>query len=295
MSITAAQVKELRERTGAGMMECKKALLEVNGDIDAAIELMRKSGQAKAAKKAGRIAAEGIIAVSIASDNKSAFMVEVNSETDFVARDENFKSFVAKVAACGLANNAETLEQLLAAPLGADSANNVAVECEGLIGKIGENVQIRRVAFVRSEGVVAAYCHGARIGVLVNMPQGTQELGKDVAMHIAACKPEVVNPEDLPAELLAKEKEIYIAQAEQSGKPREIAEKMVVGKIKKFMGEVSLVGQLFVKDPTITVGELLQKTTAKVAAFVRFEVGEGIEKEETDFAAEVKAQVEGKA
>ncbi len=291
MNITAAQVKELRERTGAGMMECKKALVEAGGDIEKAIEAMRKAGQAKAAKKAGRVAAEGIIIIKTSADNKAAFMAEVNTETDFAARDENFKAFVDKVVTRGLEEQAVDLPALLAAPVQVGSERTIAQECEALIAKIGENIKIRRVALLRSEGIVSTYCHGGRIGVMAEMSTADMELGKDIAMHIVASKPEVVAPEDLSAALIAKEKEIYMSQAQLSNKPAEIIEKMVAGRIKKFVSEVSLLGQLFVKDPTITVGDLLSKTGAKVLSFVRFEVGEGIEKQETDFAREVMEQV----
>lgn len=293
MNVTAAQVKELRERTGVGMMECKKALVESDGNMDKAIELMRKSGQAKAAKKAGRVASEGVIAIKIADNNKVGFMVEVNSETDFAARDENFLAFVDKIVARGLETMAVDVPALLAHTITVDSDLSIAQANEALVAKIGENIQIRRVALLQSkdEEVICSYCHGGRIGVMVKLVTAEMSLCKDIAMHIAASKPETIAPEDLSADVIAKEKDIYMSQAATSGKPVEIVEKMVAGKIKKFVNDISLLGQPFVKDPAITVGELLGKANAVVTAFVRFEVGEGIEKAEADFAAEVMEQV----
>lgn len=282
MNITAAQVKELRERTGAGMMECKKALIEAAGNIETAIETMRKAGQAKAAKKAGRIAAEGVIAIKTTPDNKTAFMIEVNSETDFAARDTKFKKFVEKIVTRGLETEATDVATL-----------SIANELQDLIAQIGENIQIRRTALLKAKTneTIHSYCHGGRIGVMVKLTSQDETLGKDIAMHIAASKPETINPGDLSSATIAKEKEIFMAQAEQSGKPAEIIEKMVVGKIQKFVNEVSLVGQPFVKDPSLTVGNLLEKSHVTVTKFIRFEVGEGIEKQETDFAADVMAQI----
>ncbi len=293
MNVTAAQVKELRERTGAGMMECKKALVEADGNMDKAIELMRKSGQAKAAKKAGRVASEGVIAIKIADNNKVGFMVEVNSETDFAARDENFLAFVEKIVNRGLETMAVDVPALLVHTITADSDQSIAHANEALVAKIGENIQIRRVALLQSkdEEVICSYCHGGRIGVMVKLVTSEMDLCKNVAMHIAASKPEAITPEDLSPDTIAKEKDIFMAQAATSGKPADIIEKMVAGKIKKFVNDISLTGQPFVKDPNMTVGELLQQSKAVVTDFVRFEVGEGIEKEETDFAAEVMAQV----
>jgi elongation factor Ts len=288
MTITAAQVKELRERTGAGMMECKKALVEANGDIDAAIEAMRKAGQAKAAKKAGRIAAEGVIAIKVAPDNKTAFMVEINTETDFAAKDETFKEFVEMIVTRGLESEVADVPALLSLPVKSEQPSPTIIEAlESLIAKIGENIQIRRMALIKSEGIVGAYCHGGRIGVLVEISTEDLTLGKDLAMHIAASKPEVITPEQLPAATIDKEKEIYLAQAAKSGKPDEIIEKMVAGQIKKFIKEISLIGQPFVKDPLLTIDNLLKKHNTAVLSFVRFAVGEGIEKQETDFAKEV--------
>ncbi|MCK4608023.1 MAG: elongation factor Ts [Gammaproteobacteria bacterium] len=295
-NITAAQVKELRERTGSGMMECKKALVEAQGDMESAIAAMRKAGQAKATKKAGRVAAEGVVAIKVAADNEYAFMVEINTETDFAARDASFLAFVEQVVTCGLEQQAVDVPALLAMPIKRGSSIAVAQAHEALVAKIGENIQIRRVALLKqSEGLVGAYCHSNRIGVLVALEgAGDLALGKDIAMHIAASKPEVVAPEFLAAAVIDKEKEIYLAQAATSGKPAEILEKMVAGRIQKFINEISLVGQPFVKDSSITVGELLAQQKNKVVDFIRFEVGEGIEKEITDFATEVQAQVSGK-
>jgi elongation factor Ts len=288
MTISASLVKELRERTGAGMMECKKALGETNGDIEAAIELMRKSGQAKAAKKAGRTAAEGVVVIRTSPDAKRAVMVEVNCETDFVAKDANFQAFADAVADCLMDGAVDDVEALAAAPLKAGEATTVEEARQALIAKIGENMQVRRfVRFATSNGHIASYRHGVRIGVLVDHEGGGAELGKDVAMHIAASSPLCVDAADVPAETVAKEREIYSAQAAESGKPANIVEKMVDGRIRKYLEEVTLSGQPFVKDPETTVGKLLAKAGAKVVAFRRFEVGEGVEKRQGDFAAEV--------
>lgn len=284
--ITAELVKELRERTSVGMMECKKALVAANGDIEKAIEEMRKSGVAKAAKKASRVAAEGTIAV--AADKNKAVMIEINSETDFSARDSNFIEFANKVVKAALANNISSVEALVNTKIDNGTIEEARLE---LISKIGENINIRRVALLGSNGAVGSYRHGDRIGVLVAMEGGNDELARDIAMHIAASKPEVVAPEDVSAESIAKEKEIFSAQALESGKPADIVEKMVEGRIKKFLNEVSLLGQPFVKDPNTTVAQLLKNNSAKVVSFQRFEVGEGIEKQVDDFAAEVMAQV----
>lgn len=287
--ISASLVKELRERTCAGMMECKKALEAANGDIEAAIDAMRKSGQAKAAKKASRIASEGIITVHSAADDKSAIMLEVNCETDFVAKDQNFLNFVNTVAAAGLTAKVTDVDSLLAMVL--NNNLTVAAAREELIAKIGENIHVRRITFMDSPGIVGHYVHGNRIGVLVKLSVADKELGKDIAMHIAASKPMAINPEDLPQDLLAKEKEIFLAQVQSSGKPPAIMEKMINGRLQKFIEESALIKQAFVKDPNVTVGDLLNKANAKVLGFIRFEVGEGIEKKSTDFAAEVMAQI----
>lgn len=292
-AITAAQVKELRERTGVGMMECKKALEATSGDMDLAIEELRKSGRAKADKKSGRVAAEGIIIIQTANDGKLAVMVEINSETDFVARDANFLGFAEAVANTALAAKVQDVAALLALPIAGQSVT-VEEARQTLVAKIGENINVRRITLTdASEGSIGTYLHSGRIGVLVKLDVDNQDLAKDIAMHIAASKPLVISQEDVPNELVAKEKEIYMAQASTSGKPQEIIEKMVNGKLKKFMDEVSLLGQSFVKDPEVVVSSLLGKNRAKVISFTRFEVGEGIEKESEDFVEAVMAQVHG--
>lgn len=291
MAITAAQVKELRERTGAGMMECKKALVECDGDIDAAIEHMRKTGLAKADKKAGRTAAEGLIAIKMSGDGKQAAMVEVNCETDFVAKGDDFQNFANEVAGLALEKQPSDLDALLALPTaGGDS---IADTCKALIAKIGENMNVRRFALMSTEGLLASYSHGSRIGVVVSMEGGNEELGRDIAMHIAASKPQCVSEDQVPADIIKKEKEIFAAQAAESGKPADIIEKMIGGRIKKFLKEITLLGQPFVKDPDTTVEKLLKDAGAKVIGFQRFEVGEGIEKKTESFAEEVMAQVRG--
>lgn len=277
--ITAALVKELRERTGAGMMECKKALVEANGDIELAIDNMRKSGQAKAAKKAGRVAAEGVILTKIAADGKYGVIVELNCETDFVAKYAGFKAFGEEVATAALNERITDVDVLKA---------KFEEQRTTLVSKIGENINIRRIAIQQGD-VLGAYLHGARIGVLVAATGADDELVKHVAMHIAASKPEYVKSEDVPADVVAREHQIQLDIAMQSGKPREIAEKMVEGRMRKFTGEISLTGQHFVMDPNKTVGDLLKEHKADVISFIRFEVGEGIEKAEVDFAAEVAA------
>lgn len=288
MSVTAAQVKELRERTGAGMMECKKALVETNGDMDAAIESLRKSGLAKADKKSGRVAAEGTI-VHAQQDGHSV-MVEVNCETDFVAKDGNFVQFAEAVAANAL--DAEDIDTLLASKL--NSGETVEDTRQQLVAKIGENIQVRRMAHLRVEGAnMGCYIHSGRIGVMVAVRGGNEDLAKDLAMHVAALNPSFIHAGEVPSEVLEKEKEILIAQAADSGKPRDIIEKMVEGRLKKYLAEITLVGQPFVKDGDVTVEQLLKNQGAEVMAFTRLEVGEGIEKEEEDFAAEVMAQVKG--
>lgn len=291
MSFPATLVQELRKITGAGMMECKQALVKTKGDIDAAIKVLRETGHVKALNKANRVAAEGVIAIKIREDNKSAFMIEVNTETDFVARDSSFEAFVTKIVSRGLESQAADLPALLDLQVEVGKDVSVAQDCEALVAKIGENIKIRRMALMNSNGIVGSYCHNGRIGVLVELSTSDIELGKDIAMHIAASKPIVINPEDIPAALIRSEEEIFSAQAAQSGKPKEIIEKMIVGRIQKFVNEISLVGQPYVKDPSITVGDLLKKAEAKVLSFVRFEVGEGIEKEEKDFAKDVMEQI----
>ncbi|RTZ63332.1 MAG: elongation factor Ts [Aquificaceae bacterium] len=292
MAITAAMVKELRERTGAGMMDCKKVLVETNGDLEAAIDVMRKSGAAKADKKSSRVAADGKVVIAISEDGKEAAILEVNCETDFVAKDENFVNFVDAVAARVLADKPADIAALSALPL--DSGESVEEVRANLVAKIGENIQVRRFELVSSpEGQIYAYNHGVRIGVAVSMTGGDETLGKDIAMHIAASRPVCVAEADVPAEDLAKEKEILVAQAEGSGKPANIIEKMVEGRIRKYLSEITLLGQDFVKDSDITVAKLLENSNAEVAGFVRYEVGEGIEKKQEDFAAEVMAQIGG--
>jgi len=280
MKVTADLVKELRERTGGGMLECKKALDAANGDLEAAVDAMRKAGQAKAAKKIGRVAAEGLILINFAVDNKAAFMVEVNCETDFVARDANFKNFVEMVAKRGLETKANSMEGLLSEP-------SLTQAREQLVAKIGENIQIRRVVFKTTAHYLASYVHGSRIGVLVEMSTNDAELGKDIAMHIAATAPQFIAPKDVLESEIERERNIYLGQAMASGKPKEIAEKMVAGRMQKFLAEITLLGQPFVKNPDITVGDLLKSKQAEVLSFIRFAVGEGIEKKTVDFATEV--------
>lgn len=293
VQISAGLVKDLRERTGAAMMDCKKALVAANGDIEAAIEAMRKSGQAKADKKADRVAAEGVVIVKRSADGKKAFMAEINCETDFVARDENFKHFAEVLADAALSHNVSTVEAVEAIKLA--SGETIDEARKALISKIGENIQVRRVTLVSTEGVMGAYVHGGRIGVLVDLTGDNADLAKDIAMHVAASNPVVVSPEDVPAELVAKEREIFSAQAASSGKPADIIEKMIAGRIKKYLDEVSLMGQAFVKDPDTNVGQLLGKHNAKVSSFIRFGVGEGIEKKVDNFVEEVMAQARGAA
>ncbi|UUM31179.1 translation elongation factor Ts [Vibrio japonicus] len=279
-TVTAALVKELRERTGAGMMECKKALVEANADIELAIENMRKSGAAKAAKKAGNVAAEG--AIIIKEENGVAVLLEVNCQTDFVAKDANFTAFAEKVAAEALASKV-AVEELVA---------KFEEERVALVAKIGENINIRRVQYVEG-AAIASYRHGEKIGVVV-AGEGDAETLKHVAMHVAASRPEYVNPEDVPADVVAKEKEVQVEIAMNEGKPQEIAEKMVIGRMKKFTGEISLTGQAFIMEPKKTVGEMLKEKGASVSTFVRLEVGEGIEKgAEMSFAEEVALAQKG--
>jgi len=283
--MSAALVKELRERTGLGLLECKKALAEANGDVDAAIEALRKSSGMKAAKKAGRTAADGVVAIKAAEDGAFATMIEVNSETDFVARDENFLGFVGAVVDKALSQRITEVEAL--------AADDIEDQRQALVQKIGENISVRRVVTHAVEGgVIGGYVHGNnRIAVLVSLKGGSEELARDVAMHVAAVNPQVVSPADMPEEVVAKEREIYVAQAADSGKPAEIVEKMVHGRVRKFLSENSLTEQAFVKDPDQTVGKLVAAAGAEVVRFTRYEVGEGIEVEKVDFAAEVAAQL----
>jgi len=290
MAITAALVKQLRDRTGSGMMECKKALVEADGDIDVAIENMRKSGLAKADKKAGRVAAEGQVAIAVSDDGKTAALVEVNSETDFVSKGDDFTNFAQSVADKILSEDPADIDAVRALDLGGQTAEETR---KALVAKLGENIQLRRFVRMSTNGVIGAYRHGERIGVLVDLAGGDQELARDLAMHVAASRPECVSEADVDPALVEKEREIFRAQAAESGKPPEIVEKMVEGRIRKFLGEITLVGQPFVKDPDQTVAKLLKSKGAQVNQFARMEVGEGIEKEETDFAAEVMAQVKG--
>jgi len=286
-NISALLVKALRERTGAGMMECKKALVAANGDIETAIEEMRKAGQAKADKKADRTAAEGVIMVKVSDDHHKAIVLEVNSETDFVARDENFQHFVNDVADAALVNSIGDIEVLNTISL---DDQTVDESRRALIHKIGENINIRRIELIVTSGTLGAYVHGGRIGVLVELKSGNQALAKDLAMHVAASNPLVVNQSDVPEVVVAKEKEIFIAQAQESGKPMEIIDKMIKGRLRKFLDEVSLMGQPFVKDPNTKVADLVKSQNAEIKQFVRFVVGEGIEKESVDFATEVMQQ-----
>jgi len=285
--MSAALVKELRERTGLGLLECKKALAEAGGDIEKAIEELRKSSGMKAAKKAGRTAADGVVLARVSEDGSYGMVVEVNSETDFVARDDNFLGFANSVAAAALSARTTDVAAVMEGDLEAAR--------ERLVQKIGENIGVRRIdAIDAGDGVVGAYVHGNnRIAVLVALQGGDQDLARDVAMHVAAVNPQVVSPDDMPQELIEKEKEIYTAQALESGKPAEIVEKMIGGRIKKFLAENSLVEQAFVKDPDTTVGKLVKAAGASVTAFIRFEVGEGIEVHKVDFAEEVAAQLKG--
>ena len=290
MAVTAAQVKELRERTGAGMMECKKALEKVSGDVELAIEELRKSGRAKADKKAGRVAAEGVTVIHASPDGKQAVMLEINCETDFVARDENFLAFANAVLKTALSTRIADVKALNDLPLAGQTAT-IEEARQVLVAKIGENIHVRRIAFIDAATPVGIYLHSNRIGVLVELDSDNPDLAKDIAMHVAASKPLVVSPDEVPSEIVSKEKEIYLAQAASSGKPQEIIEKMVSGRLKKFLDEVSLLGQPFVKDPTVTVASLLSKNRAKVVGFTRFEVGEGIEKETEDFVEAVMSQI----
>jgi elongation factor Ts len=288
MSITASMVKELRERTGAGMMECKKALVEANGDLDGAAEVLRKSGQAKADKKSSRVAADGRIV--IAANGKTAVVVEVNSETDFVAKDENFVAFADAVAAAALASGTTDVTAFANEALG--DGRSVEQARTELVAKVGENIGVRRIGAVTAVDVLGTYLHGARIGAVVALDGGDEALARDVAMHVAAMNPQYVAESDVPAETLEREHRIETEKAQGSGKPADIIEKMVTGRINKFLKEITLLGQPFVKDDSVTVGKLLHGASAKVTACVRFEVGEGIEKKQENFADEVMKQIE---
>ena len=289
MTISAALVKELRERTGAGMMDCKKALIQTNGDIEQGIELLRTLGVASAEKKSGRIAAEGAIVQLVSGDRSLGVLVEINCETDFVAKDNSFKEYATAVAQCLLAGDQNTMKELEESELHPDISVNQARQ--ELISKIGENISVRRFDKLRSpDGLVAGYLHGGRIGVLVSMSECDVELGKDIAMHIAASRPICVTEDDVPEEVIEAERSIFVAQAKESGKSDDIAARMVDGKLKKFMKENTLLGQDYVKDPDITVGTLIASANAKVCEMLRYEVGEGLEKRDDDFVAEVIAQ-----
>jgi len=291
MSVTAVMVKELRQRTGSGMMECKRALNEANGDMELAIDNMRKSGLAKADKKSGRIAAEGRIAVAQNDDTTNAVIIDINCETDFVAKGDVFKAFAEGIAAAILASDVTTIEAayelLLADGKSIDEARRE------MIAKLGENITLRRFERVSATGGTGYYLHGEKIGVVVSLEKADNALAKDIAMHIAASKPVCVSESEVPAETIDREKAIFIAQAEESGKPAEIIEKMIGGRIRKFLAEITLEGQAFVKDDKVTVGKLVSSKDNKVTGFINLAVGEGIEKEEGDFAAEVMAQVRG--
>ncbi len=294
MSISAQQVKELRERTGLGMMECKAALAETNGDMEAAADLLRKRAGAKVEKKAGRIAAEGAIGIYLSPDRKTAAMVEVNSETDFVAKGDDFAAFAAAAAECVADKKPLDVDALYQLPLKNGAPQTVAQRREGLVMKLGEKINIRRFErFVAGKGHIGSYVHGRKIGVLIEVDGGDESLAKDLAMHIAASRPEYVSREQVPAAAVAKEKEIFTEQAKSSGKPAEIIEKMVMGRVNKYIGEITLLGQPFVKDPDMPVEKLLKSKGASVVRFTRYEVGEGMEKKSGDFAAEVMATVKG--
>ena len=290
MQITAGMVKELRERTGSGMMECKKALQEVDGDMETAVENMRKSGLAKADKKAGRTAAEGLVAIALSDNKKEAAIVEVNCETDFVSGGDEFKTFADGVAQRVLADSPANVEALVALPLG-DTGKTIEEVRQEMVARIGENIQVRRFERKSSDGAFGSYSHGVRMGVLVELDKDDADLIKDIAMHIAASNPTCVDESGVPEEMLAKEKAILVAQAKESGKPDEIIEKMIGGRIRKYLAEITLVGQPFVKDPDQTVEKLLKSKGAEVKSFNRFEVGEGIEKKVENFAEEVMAQI----
>ncbi len=287
MSISASMVKELRERTGAGMMECKKALVETDGNMEEAIEALRKSGQAKADKKSSRIAADGRIAVAV--DGNMAAIAEINSETDFVAKDEHFVGFIDAVVGAALTSSVDDVDALSAITL--PDGRTVEAARTDLVTKVGENISVRRFARVEATDHLGNYTHGARIGTLVSMSGGNAELARDVAMHIAATNPVCVDEDGVPADTLERERRIIVEQAAESGKPPEIVEKIVTGRVAKFLKEITLLGQPFVKDPDVSVGQLLKSADATVNSFVRYEVGEGIEKKQENFAEEVLNQI----
>ena len=288
MSISASMVKELRERTGAGMMECKKALVDTGGDMDSAVDLLRKSGQAKADKKSGRVAADGRVVIK--ANGSTAAMIEINSETDFVAKDENFAAYADAVAAAVLDGGAADIEALSASTL--PDGRTVEAARTDLVAKVGENISVRRFERLEAADHLGSYAHGGRIGAIVSLKGGDADLARDIAMHVAATNPVCVNEDGVPADTLERERQIFSEQAAASGKPPEIVEKMVTGRVAKFLKEITLVGQPFVKDPDITVGKLLGNAGAEVTGFVRYEVGEGIEKKTENFAEEVAKQIE---
>ena len=288
MSVTASMVKDLRERTGAGMMECKKALVETGGDLDAAVEALRMSGQAKADKKSARVAADG--KVVIINGGGKAVIAEINSETDFVAKDDNFSAFAEAVATAALATGTTDVAALSSQAI--DDGKSVEEARTELVTKVGENISVRRISILESAGPIGSYTHGARIGAVVTLEGGNTDLARDIAMHVAAINPTCIDESGVPAETLETEKRIFTEQAAESGKPPEIIEKMIGGRINKFLKEITLVGQPFVKDDKQTVGQLLKSAGASVTSFVRFEVGEGIEKKEENFADEVMKQIE---
>jgi elongation factor Ts len=291
MTITAEAVKQLRERTGAGMMECKKALVETKGDLDAAAELMRKQGLAKADKRSTRIAAEGVVVIARSSDTRTAAMAEINCETDFVARGQEFRAFAQAVAETALRARPETLQALSEASLA--DGESIEERRRSLVAKIGENISVRRFAVLSAPEHLGAYVHGTRIGALVAVKGGQASLAYDLAMHVAASNPKYLTPATVPAEVVAKERAILTEQARGEGKPPEIVAKMVDGRLRKALSEITLTGQPFVKDPDVTIEKLLKGARAEVLAFERFEVGAGIEKKSDDFVADVMAQVKG--
>ncbi len=295
MAVTAEAVKLLRERTGAGMMECKKALVETNGDLDAAAELMRKAGLAKADKKAARVAAEGVIVIERSADGKRAAIAEINCETDFVAREQDFQAFATNVAKLALEHRPASLDALMALSL--PNGSSVEETRRVLIAKIGENVGVRRFASLEAPAVIGSYLHGTRIGALVAMKSGDEAVAKDIAMHVAAINPARVSAAEVPADDVEKERSIFVEQAKSdpktAGKPQEIVDKIVDGKVRKWLGEITLLGQPFVKDDKQTVEQYLKKAGGEVVSILRYEVGAGIEKKQEDFAAEVMKQVRG--
>lgn len=289
MAISASLVKELRQRTGSGMMECKKALVETDGDLEQALDLMRKSGAAKAAKKAGRIAAEGLVNIAMSADKKEAAIIEVNSETDFVSKSDDFINFVNELSQLALEIKTDDIDKFNNSNMTSDTT--VEDARKNLIAKIGENISVRRVSYINAgSGNIGSYKHGDKIAVLAVLSESNESLAKDVAMHIAASRPECIDESQVPKDLLAKEKQIFVEQAKESGKPENIIEKMVAGRVRKFISEITLYGQAFIKNPDTTVGKLVKENNADVISFIRFEVGEGIEKKADDFVKEVMAQ-----